>query len=264
MSNNPLIYQIIKKCVHAYSVVGKRPSNFLLNFDFYRVPDWLDPESSPLFLKPGETFNISDLDYIEEYFKQETFGPFDKKIAYFSIFQLSNNNDNDLWHKLLLERQWQKERIDTVNIWNQLSPMELPKDYTYITKPNNDEQIKPIFRRLIKQNFKVNDGYIDLMNKSAMSVEDKIFTTVIFDVKMEPVGLGSFYVDPHTLCSYLFCGNIVSDHRGRGLWRSLVGIRQQESLKQNSDLWFLTTQNANIKGKCDFSVDFVTYSKAIC
>ena len=262
MTSNHLIYQIIKKCVHAYSIVGKRPANFLPNFDFYRVPYWLDPESSPLFLKPRETFNTADLDYIEDYFTQETFGPFDKKMAYLSIFQLPDN-DNDLWQKLLFDGQWKKQRIDTVNIWSNLSTVELPDGYSYITKPNNDEEIKQFFRRLVKQNFQVNDEYIDLMNKSSMSVDENILTTVIFDVRKEPVGLGSFYVDPQTNCSYLFCGNISPAHRGRGLWRALVGIRQQESLKQKSSLWFLTTQNANIKGKCDFSVDFVTYGKSV-
>jgi hypothetical protein len=248
---------LLKKIHGAYASLGERPKNTPMNVSLFHCDRWRNPTMSPYHLAAGLKRN--DFEAATRFFGKlrpsrdfETVGPY--------LNVVGTSADIRQAAKLAKAAGWEKRKYDPVpvlNVWEKPLPLELPKGFYFSAGRFSDRKLNRDFLFTMRKNFGTKPKFIREVSAMIKGLGEGIQLVVLYHESGAVAGAG--LVATKNGGSFLFCGSICPQYRGRGLWNALVAARQMVSQDRGSEFWITTTGNARIKGKGDHSFPIAVF-----
>lgn len=148
-----------------------------------------------------------------------------------------------------------------MNVFSKQKGIDLPKGATFKVGEFTDKAIFDDYARVSRLAFpKDSASFLETNFKFARQINARILTVVIYDKKRKPVATGGLFFGKSNCL--LFSGGVAPRHRRRGLWSSLVGIRQALAKASGLDIAVLVTAVPALLNQADLSLEFVTYRRS--
>ncbi len=250
----------LKKGISTFRFYGDRPSSFPEKFSFYHVKGFLEPETSPVFLNPGEELHKEDIEYLMTYFKDHASSSYDSKLPYLSLLNDLNDPALDRANEETLKAAgWEILHDECMNIWTWARPFNLPEGLRLKITPYHDDKSKDEFAELVKEGFDVDRSVLKEMEDRFPDHLNKTYLVLLYDKEDRLLAGGSCLNIEEA--SFLYWVTVKKEYRRKGYWRLLLAARQV--ITQGEDVfWINTTSTAQVKAKGDHFFSYTTWIKS--
>lgn len=259
-SKSSKISAMLDDLMNCFTGLGKKSTECGPKFRCAYVRGWFNAFYSPVFLMPGSRIRSADLRRVEDSFlKNVTDGRHDWRFPYFSVFDDKSAYDISGIRKIVEEEGWTERKKATVNIWREPIRWQLPVDMSaYVGDYLLPELNRECFT-LMSRNFGMSQAFVKAFNRMLCSSSASVQAVVIKNRSGRAVACGQTL----TIGAYstLYSGCVDSRYRGRGLWHTLVGMRQAISFEAGARFWVTVTMNPFIAGKSPEKVNLLTFWK---
>lgn len=143
------------------------------------------------------------------------------------------------------------EKPGTLNFWRHPEDAALPRGYHHAAGRYFDRRLYRDFRRAMAANFGAKTAFMEELDAMHRTIENRLRTVVLYHESGAVAGAG--LVATEAPGAFLYCGSISAPHRGKGLWRALVALRQLVSTPQGAQVWATSTRVPRLMGKGDAS-----------
>lgn len=244
----------------AYAGLGRRPPGCPTAFTHFECPRWRNPVMSPLWPR-GRKVSPKDLAGLEAYFRArpKRFPFEDAHRAYLTALAGPGGHDIAAIGKAAAARGWTRQDRGTMNVWTRPIPLALPDGYSFSAARLGRSAIHRDFLEQTKRNFRSSTLFRRELNRTFPTLAERTYEAVLYSSAGNPAAAG--LVTTLNGGAFLWCGSVDPRHRGRGLWRALVAVRQLLSQADGARIWSTSTVNPRIAGKSDRSLKIVMFFK---
>lgn len=247
--------------VQCYSPLGERPSGLPKGVSHFHCQRWRSATLSPFFIDPRIAV-MKQLPAIEAHFrKHPKKWPYDLPHAYFHVLLPRRSHWLKRHEKALREAGWKpRAELQTLNAWKEHAPLATPKGFHWAVGRYFDRKIHRDFTRAMRSNFKSSPVFLRELDAMSRGIEERIRAVVIYSERGKIAGAG--LAATRNGGSFLYCGSIMREFRGRGLWELLVSARQLVSAEeQGAGFWVTTTVNPRIRWKGESAYQLLTFDR---
>lgn len=257
MIRTPFLSQIAE----SYSGLGIRPAGIPALFGHYHCPHWRNQVMSPVWPTSPE-LSRGAVRGLERFFLRNP--PRRSHDRFFSSYLnlLSGRGGHAIVDakRILRDEGWTRFPQDSkLNVWEKPLSAPIPAGYSLRVGRLRSTPVHKDFIALTRRNFGSSAFFVKELEAMFSTIAKNTIEVVAYDRKNRPAAAGLVVTGKGA--AFLFCGSVVPSHRGRGLWKALVGARQALSALDGARIWTTSTTNPRIAGKADRSLKILVYHK---
>ncbi len=247
-----------KKVVSAHELFGKKENSFAPMFTAMITPNWVLPANSPIFINSFR-WTAKHENFLVKYFAAQQGKHFMiSKAPYFCVNRTlkgkSKKFDSDM-----AARGWKITSHYQFCLWIKPWPIQLPKGFSYSVGRFSNRRLNQDAVVVMNSAFQTPGDFFLKANATIEPFDEKVDLTVIYDEADVPCAAGGSTCEGKS--SLLFSGCVLKRVEGKGLWRSLIGIRQSVSASRGVKSWTMTSKNPRITSKSDFVYEIDVFEK---
>ena len=223
-------------------------------WDYFKSPHWQHPLMSPLVLRasvrrPDDAF-FTRLARHFEMFRVE------RGHRYIGNFVTFYEREPRRRHGALIDaavaRKWEYYADTHLALWTNPVPYPIPSGFTVEVGPYYEPRLHVPFVANLHDHFNPDPRFRKNWDRLMRTRRKEVDTVIIRDRRDTVAAAGS--VATHGEGALLLSGGVYGKFRGRGLWRVLLGVRQQLAEARGAKRFVYFTHHPFLVGKGEYNL----------